>query len=83
MLDGFRRMDRTNIQLESAFDVGEFYCSLHLFGGLMMIHFYEPDDVGVIFGFDPAAASHLTEFVSMTIPFVGRVGLDDLGEEPA
>jgi hypothetical protein len=83
MLDGFCRMGRTNVRLESAFDVGEFYCSLHLFGGLVTIHFFQPDDDGVIFGFDPAVASHLTDFVSMTIPYVRRVGLDDLGEAPA
>lgn len=83
MLDGFRQDGRTNTRIESAFDIGEFYCSLHLFGGLVMIHFYEPGDEGVIFRFDPAAASHLTDFVSTTVPYVRRVGLDGLGEEPA
>lgn len=83
MLDGFRQDGRTNTRVEAAFDIGGFYCSLHLFGGLVMIHFYGPGEKGVIFGFDPAAASHLTDFVSATIPYVRRVGLDGLGEEPA
>lgn len=83
MLDGFRQEGRTNTRVEAAFDIGEFYCSLHLYGGLVMIHFYDPGDAGVIFGFDPAAASHLTAFVSTTIPHIRRVGLDGLEEEPA
>lgn len=83
MLDGFRQEGRTNTRVESAFDVGEYYCSLHLFGGLVMIHFFQPGDEGVIFGFDPAAASHLTDFVSLTIPYIRRAGLEGLGDEPA
>lgn len=82
MLDGFRRNGRDNSRLAAASDLGEFYCSLDLFGGLVLIHFFEPPGDGVIFGFDPSAASHLTDFVSLILPYVRDSGLDGLDEDP-
>jgi hypothetical protein len=82
MLEGFRQNGRANTRLARASDLGEFYCSLDLFGGLVLIHFFEPPDDGVIFGFDPAAASHLTDFVSLILPYVRTAGLDGLEEHP-
>lgn len=82
MLDGFRRTGRANARLASASDLGEYYCSLDLFGELVLIHFFQPPDDGVIFGFDPSAASHLTDFVSMILPYVREAGLDGLAEHP-
>lgn len=83
LLEGFRREGRRNTQVNSTFDIGEYYCSLHLFGGLVMIHFFQPTAEGVIFGFDPAAAPHLSDFVSLTLPYIRRAGLDELDDEPA
>lgn len=82
MLEGFRRNGLANTRLAGASDLGEFYCSLDLFGGLVLIHFFEPPDDGVIFGFDPSAASHLTEFVSLILPYVRDAGLEGLDEHP-
>lgn len=83
MLEAFRQTGLANTRLATASDLGEFYCSLDLFGGLVLIHFFEPPDDGVIFGFDPSAASHLTDFVSLILPYVRDAGLDGLDEHPS
>lgn len=82
MLEGFRQTGLANTRLAGASDLGGFYCSLDLFGGLVLIHFFEPPHDGVIFGFDPSAASHLTDFVSLILPYVRDAGLDGLDEHP-
>lgn len=79
----FRREAHRNADREQLFDVGSFYCSLHLFDELLLVHFSQPDKQGVIFGYDPAAASHLTAFVELCLPYIREHALPDVGGQPS
>lgn len=82
VLDLFRQEGGRNERLQSTFDLGWYYCSLHLFEAIVVIHFFQFDDRGIIFGYDPAAATHLTGFVSLVLPYIRAAGLEDLDESP-
>lgn len=82
LLETFRREGRRNLAMRSVYDLGDSYCSLHLFDRLVLIHFAGVDE-GIIFGYDPAAASHLTGFVSLVLPYIRASGLEELEERPA
>lgn len=74
----FRQEARRNTDRERLFDVGSFYCSLHLFDELILLHFNQPDERGVIFGYDPSAASNLTTFVELCMPRIREQVSSDL-----
>lgn len=82
LIDQFRDDARRNQNRKQLFDVGEFYCSLHLFDDLLIIHFSQPDGQGVIFGYNPAAASNLTTFVELCLPHIRQHALEDVGGLP-
>lgn len=82
LIDDFRREAQRNADREQLFDVGSFYCSLHLFDGLLLVHFSHPGQ-GIIFGYDPAAASNLTAFVNLCLPHVREHGLSEISAAPA
>lgn len=73
---------RRNTEREELFDVGSFYCSLHLFDELVVLHFSQPDEQGVVFGYDPTAASNLTDFVQLCVPQIRSNSLSDINENP-
>lgn len=79
----FRDEACRNTDREHLFDVGSFYCSLHLFDELLLLHFNQPDERGVIFGYDPSAASNLTTFVELCVPRLREHALSDLEGAPA
>lgn len=83
LLDAFRDEGPRNVHLDRVFELDNYYCSLHLFGALVLLHFGQPDHRGIVFGYDPAAASHLTDFVAVTLPYIREAGLDDLDDDPS
>lgn len=83
IIDDFRREAHRNTDREQLFNVGSFYCSLHLFDELLLVHFSQPDEQGIIFGYDPAAASHLTTFVELCLPHLREQVLADVGGQPS
>lgn len=83
LLDAFRREGRQNARLNALFGLDGYYCSLHLFGELVLLHFGQPDRRGIVFGYAPIAASHLTDFVAVTLPYIRRAGLEELDEAPS
>lgn len=82
ILEEFRRDARRNTDREQLFSVGSFYCSLHLFDELILLHFSQPDEQGIIFGYDPIAASNLTTFVELCIPRLRDHALSEINESP-
>lgn len=82
IIDDFRREAQRNAGREQLFDVGAFYCSLQLFDGLLLVHFSHPDERGIIFGYDPAAASNLTAFVDLCLPHIREHGLSEINSAP-
>lgn len=82
IVDGFREDAARSGEREALFGVGSFYCSLHLFGDLILIHFSQPDGRGVLFGYDPDAATNLTAFVELCLPRIREHALPDVGEPP-
>lgn len=83
IIDEFRREGRRNVDRERLFEVGPFYCSLHLFDTLILIHFSQPDGQGIVFGYDPAAASNLTAFVELCLPRIREHALADVAGPPS
>lgn len=83
ILDDFRREAHRNGDREQVFDVGSFYCSLHLFDELLLVHFCQPDEQGIIVGYDPSAASNLTAFVDLCLPHIREHNLSELSADPA
>ncbi|WP_114577181.1 hypothetical protein [Saliphagus sp. LR7] len=82
VVQAFRQDARRNTDRERLFDVGSFYCSLHLFDELVLLHFNQPDERGVIFGYDPSAAANLTTFVELCVPRLRKRTLSDLDSAP-
>lgn len=82
IVDEFRRDAERNAKREQLFEVGNFYCSLHVFNDLVIIHFSQPDGHGVIFGYDPQAASNLTSFVALCLPRIRQHSLEELPTNP-
>lgn len=82
IIDDFRREAHRNADREQLFDVGSFYCSLHLFDELLLVHFCQPDEQGIIFGYDPAAASNLTAFVDLCLPYIREHNLSEISASP-
>lgn len=83
IIDQFRKEARRNSQREQLFSVGAFYCSLHLFHDLLLLHFSQLDGQGVFFGYDPEAASNLTAFVKLCLPYIRQHALEEVGRSPA
>ncbi|MFB6210449.1 MAG: hypothetical protein ABEI76_02840, partial [Halobacteriales archaeon] len=83
LLEAFRAESARNTRLDSLFEFGGYYCSLHLFGGFVLLHFGQSDQRGIVCGYEPTAASHLTEFVTLLLPYLRRAGLDELDDEPS
>jgi hypothetical protein len=83
IIDDFRREAQRNVDREQLYDVGSFYCSLHLFDRLLLVHFSQPDGQGIIFGYDPAAASNLTAFVELCLPYIREHSLAEIESTPA
>lgn len=83
IIDDFRDEAHQNADREQLFDVGSFYCSLHLFDELLLVHFCQPDEQGIIFGYDPAAASNLTAFVDLCLPHIREHTLSEVSASPA
>lgn len=81
ILEQFRSESIRTSEWKELFDVGEFYCSLHLFDDLLVIHF-NGDGSGIIFGYDPEAASNLTAFVELCLPIIRRHAVDDVPSSP-
>lgn len=82
IIDDFRSEAQRNADREQLFDVGSFYCSLHLFDKLLLIHFSHPNDRGIIFGYDPAAAPNLTAFVDLCLPHIRDHALSNIDASP-
>lgn len=82
-LDQFRRCAQRNAQWERLFEVGEFYCTLHLFDEQVLMHFSKPEGHGIIFGYAPRAASNLTDFVQFTLPYIREYALEDFADTPS
>lgn len=72
LIEQFRRDAKANRQREEVFDAGSFYCSLHLFEGVLIIHFSQASGEGILFGYDPDAAPNLTSFVDLCLPHIRR-----------
>lgn len=83
VLDEFRREGRQMGELGEALQTSGHFCSLHLFGGFVLINFSQADGHGILCGFDPNAASHLTDFVEVVLPYVRQAGLSGLDEDPS
>lgn len=83
IVGNFRREARRNADRKQLFDVGSFYCSLHLFDALLLVHFSQPDERGIIFGYDPVAAPNLTAFVDLCLPHIREHGLSEVSASPA
>ncbi|WP_114577156.1 hypothetical protein [Saliphagus sp. LR7] len=83
VVQAFRDEARGNTDRERLFDVGSFYCSLHLFDELILLHFNQPDERGVIFGYEPSAAANLTTFVELCVPHLRDHALSGLDGAPA
>jgi hypothetical protein len=83
IIDDFRSEAHRNADREQLFDVGSFYCSLHLFDGLLLVHFSQPNEHGIVFGYDPTAASNLTAFVELSLPHIREHALAELEPSPA
>jgi hypothetical protein len=79
----FRAEADRSAEREGLFDVGSFYCTLHLYEDLILIHFSQPGHEGVLFGYDPDAAANLTSFVELCLPRIRQHALPDVGEPPA
>lgn len=82
-IEDFRREAHRNADRERLFGVGSFYCSLHLFDELLLVHVCQPAEQGIIFGYDPAAAAHLTAFVELCLPHVRQHALSGVSASPA
>jgi DNA-binding response OmpR family regulator len=82
MVDEFRREGRQKARSNEVFELGGYYCSLHLFDTVVHVHFFQADGQGIIFGFDPRAASNLTEFVSLIRPYLLQADADTVGGDP-
>lgn len=82
ILGQFRADAKRNSQRKRLFNVGEFYCSLHLFNDLIIIHFSQPSGEGIIFGYDPDAASNLTAFVELCLPRIRQHALEHVDTSP-
>lgn len=78
MIDIFRREGREKANLNTAFELGGYHCSLHLFDAVVLVHFYQSHDQGIVCGFDPGAASNLTEFVSLVRPYLLQADVDHI-----
>lgn len=72
LMEQFRTDAETNRQREEVFDAGSFHCSLHLFEGVLIIHFSRASGEGILFGYDPDAAPNLTSFVDLCSPHIHR-----------
>lgn len=82
IIDAFRADAARNHEREGQFDAGTFYCTLHLFEELILIHFSQPGGRGLLFGYDPEAAANLTSFVELCLPHIRRRALPDVGGPP-
>lgn len=76
LLDQFRREGDQNARLNNALGLDGYDCSLHLFESIVLLHFALSDERGVLCGFDPDAASHLTDFVSVVQPYLEQADLE-------
>lgn len=83
IIEDFRREANRNADREQLFDVGSFYCSLHLFDELLLVHFCQPNEQGIIFGYDPAAAPNLTAFVDLCLPHIRDHNLSKISVSPS
>jgi len=72
IVEQFQRDAAANRRREEVFDAGAFYCSLHLFDQLLIIHFSRSSGEGILFGYDPAAAPNFTSFVDLCLPHIRR-----------
>ncbi|MFB6253129.1 MAG: response regulator transcription factor [Halobacteriaceae archaeon] len=70
LLDQFRNEGQQRSQLKDIFNLDEYYCSLHLYEAIVLLHFHLADQQGIICGFDPEAASHLNDFVNLIRPYL-------------
>jgi len=70
LLSEFREEGQRNNRLDSTFELEGYRCSLHLFRMIMIVHFPQTSEAGVLCGFDPRTASNLTDFVSLVLPYV-------------
>ncbi|MFB6186920.1 MAG: hypothetical protein ABEI86_08650 [Halobacteriaceae archaeon] len=70
LLDQFRSEGQQRSQLKDIFNLDEYYCSLHLYETIVLLHFHLADEKGIICGFDPEAASHLNDFVALIRPYL-------------
>lgn len=71
----FQQEGSTLSSMGNLLRLGGHSCSLHLFDKMVLIHFAPTDHGGVLCGFDPAAASNLTEFVTLVQPYIEQAGL--------
>jgi DNA-binding response OmpR family regulator len=72
ILPQFRREGREQTRLNDTFELGGYFCSLHLFDAVVVLHFYKANQQGVVCGFDPDTAPNLTDFVSLVHPYIRR-----------
>lgn len=72
IIEQFRRDAAANRRREEVFDAGAFYCSLHLFDEVLIIHFSRSSGEGILFGYNPDAAPNLTSFVDLCLPYIHR-----------
>lgn len=82
MMEGFREDAAANAQREAVFDAGRFYCSLHLFDEVLIIHFSRSAGGGLLFGYDPDAAPNLTSFVDLCLPHIHQQLDEDAPPDP-
>lgn len=83
LLDQFRREGAQNVTFNSVLEFEGYHCSLHLFEEMVVIHFYQSDQTGIVCGFDPSTATHLTDFVSLVRPYLEQATLDPIETESA
>ena len=79
----FRQEGKRASELNSVFELNGYYCSLHLFDTIVLMHFYQPHTEGIVCGFAPDAASNLTDFVAIVLPYLREAGLDELDTRPS
>lgn len=72
LINIFRKENQKNTQIKNTLDLDDYYCSLHLFDALVLIHLYKQTGNGVICAFEPGVAPNITDFVSFIRPYLNH-----------
>lgn len=76
VVSAFRDEGPRQVEIDDHLALEGHACSLHLFETMVLLHFPQPRAQGLVCGFDPDAASHLTDFVSLVSPYVEQIDFE-------